>query len=307
MARRHRIIFCAALLAGACGNKKEVEHAKRSLYDTDFAIVYNTALSVTRELYPTLNENPGPGKIATAWHQVSMASNRDDLANPRTLAQQQGVQSGAGAGAGMIGAPTRLAYKRYFIRFDVTVLGGRPWRVKVVGHASEWDPGAALPSELRGAERPSWLDGRTESLTVAIYKQLKKFAVQMKEEVEVAADDELPKTDPSTFAGVPAGAAKRLASLKDALAKRDYTALRPQLDDDVVWSLGGGTGADVALATWQADPATFEAMVDVINAGCAAKGDQEVRCPAGEPQAGRYQLVLAVKGDWKVTSFVRGE
>ncbi|HEX5059073.1 MAG TPA: hypothetical protein VFV99_06920 [Kofleriaceae bacterium] len=307
MAGRHRIIFCAALLAGACGNKKDVEHAKHSLYDTDFAIVYNTALSVTRGQYPTLNENPGPGKISTAWHQVSMASNQDDLSNPRTLAQQQGVQTGAGASAGMIGAPTRLAYKRYFIRFDVTVLGGRPWRVKVVGHASEWDPGAALPSELRGAERPSWLDGRTESLMVAIYKQLRKFAVPMKEEVEVTGEDDLPKTDPSTFTGVPAGAAKRLASLKDALAKRDYTALRPQLDENVVWSLGGGTGADVALATWQADPGTFEAMVDVINGGCAAKGDKEVRCPAGEPQAGKYQLVIEAKGDWKVTSFVRGE
>jgi hypothetical protein len=310
MARRHRIIFCAllTLLAGsACSNKKEVEYAKRSLYDTDFAIVYNAALDVTRDLYPTLNDNPGPGKISTAWHQVSYANNQDDLSNQRTLSQGQGVQSGAPVGAQMVGVPTRLAYKRYFIRFDVSVIGGRPWRVKVVGHASEWEPGAALPAELRGAQRPAWLDGRIDSLTVAIYKRIKKFAVPMKEEVESDPEGGVPKTDPAQFASVPAGAAKRLAAIKDSLAKRDYGGLRPQLDDNVVWSLGGGTGADVALATWQADPATFEAMGDVITAGCTAKGKQ-VMCPAGDPQPGKWQLVLAeAKGDWKVTSFVRGE
>jgi hypothetical protein len=308
MARRHRIIFCAALLLGACGNKKEVEHARHSLYDTDFVIVYNAALDVTRGLYPQMNDNPGPGKISTAWHQVSMANNQDDLSNQRTLAQGQGVQSNlAGTGAGMVGVPTRLAYKRFFVRFDVSVIGGRPWRVKVIGHASEWEPGAALPSELRGAQRPAWLDGRIESLQVAIYKRIKKFAVPMKEEVEVDPDDGVAKTDPAQFTGVPSGAAKRLAAIKDALAKRDYTGLRPQLDDNIVWSLGGGEGADVALATWQADPGTFVAMSEVIAAGCASSGDKKVLCPAGEPQRGKYQLVLELRGDWKVTSFVRGE
>lgn len=308
MARRQRIIIFAALLLGACGNKKEVEHARHSVYDTDFTIVYNAALDITRNLYPQLNDNPGPGKIATAWHQVQYGNNQDDLSNQRTLAQGQGVQSGmAGTQAGMVGVPTRLAYKRYFIRFDVSVLGGRPWRVKVIGHASEWDPGAALPSELKGAQRPTWLDGRIEALQVAIYKRIKQFAIPMKEEIEVEADDDLPKTDPTLFTNMPAGAAKRLASIKDTLARRDYGTLRPQLDDDVLWSLGGGTGADAALATWQADPATFEAMQEVITAGCAAKGDKKVLCPDGDPQPGKWQLVIEQRESWKVTSFVRGE
>lgn len=309
MARRHRIIFCAALLVlGACGNKKEVEYAKRSLYDTDFAVVYSAALDVTRDLYPQLNDNPGPGKISTAWHQVQYGNNQDDLSNQRTLAAGQGVQSGVGQGGRMAGVPTRLAYKRYFIRFDVSVIGGRPWRVKVVGHASEWDPGAAMPSELKGAQRPSWLDGRIDALTVAIYKRMKKFAVPMKDEPEpVSAEDAVPKTDPSQFTGVPAAAAKRLAAIKDSLTKRDYSGLRAQLHDDVVWSLGGGTGADTALAMWQADPATFEAMQEVIGAGCAAQGDKKVACPGGDPQPNKYQLVLELAGDWKVTSFVRAE
>jgi hypothetical protein len=309
MARRHRIIFCAALvLSSACGNKKEVEYAKRSLYDADFAIVYSAALEVTRGLYPQLNDNPGPGKISTAWHQVQYGNNQDDLSNQRTIAAGQGMNPGLGQSGRMSGVPTRLAYKRFFIRFDVTVLGGRPWRVKVVGHASEWDPGAAMPSELKGAQRPSWLDGRIDALTLAIYKRIKNFAVPMKDEPPPAdPDDAMPKADPSQFAGIPAGAAKRLAAIKNSLSKRDYVSLRPQLHEDVVWSLGGGVGADAALAMWQADPATLDAMAAVISPACTAQGGKKVTCPGGEPQLGQYQLVLELEGDWKVTSFVRGE
>jgi hypothetical protein len=318
MARRNRIIFLAMsfglLATTACSqNKKDIEHAKHSVYDADFALVYNTALDVTRGLYPTLNDNPGPGKISTAWHQVSYASNQDDLANQRTLANASGVpqtsmmagQNGMSPTASMTGVPTRLAYKRYFIRFDVSVIGGRPWRVKVIGHASEWDPGAAMPVEMRGANRPAWLDGRIESLEVAIYKRLRKVAQPMKEEAPLVVDD--PKTDPAKFTGVPPAAAKSLAAIKDALAKRDYAALRPLLDDNVVWSLGGGTGADVALATWQADPTTFESMNAAIEAGCAEGADKKITCPAGAPQRGIYQLVLEQHGEWKVTSFVKAE
>jgi hypothetical protein len=106
---------------------------------------------------------------------------------------------------------------------------------------------------------------------------------------------------------VPAGAGKRLAAIKDALAKRDYTGLRPQLADDVVWSLGGGTGADAAMAMWQADPVMFESMAAVL-ANCVAEGDKRVACPGGELKPGAYQLVIEPRGDsWKLTSFVKAE
>lgn len=312
MARRHRIIILAALLvAGACGNsKKDVANAKRSVYDTEFVNVYNAALQATRDLYPMLKDSPGPGRISTAWHQVNHGNNQDDLQNQRTLAQSQGLNSNV-AGTQqttMAGMPTRLAYKRHFIRFDVSVLGGRPWRVKVTGHASEWDPGAALPTEMTGAQRPSWLDARVESLQVAIYKRIKRYAIPMKEEVEVSVEDTLPKTDPSSFKNVPAPAAKTLATIKDIVGKRDYAGLRPHLDDNVTWSLGGGTGADAALATWQADSTILDALQGAIAAGCAAGADKKISCPAGIVQAGTYQLVLEERGSsWKVTSFVRVE
>jgi hypothetical protein len=200
---RHRIIFLAAITCatGCTTHKKEVETAKHSLYDAEFTVVYTAALEATREAYPNIEDAPGRGAIKTAWHQVSYANNNDDLTNPRTLANAQGVGTApASAGAASAGLPTRLAYKRYFIRFDITVAGGRPWRLKVVGHAAEWEPGAALPNELHGPARPSWLEGRTDALLYAIYQKIKGYAVPMKEETAASS------SPPPGRAGRPDGA-----------------------------------------------------------------------------------------------------
>jgi hypothetical protein len=302
--RRHRIIFlaAAACASGCPASKKDVATARRSVYDADFSVVFSAALDATRDVYPNLDDAPGRGVIKTAWHQVSYANNQEDLSNPRTVAQTQGV-SASSAAAGM---PTRLAYKRYFIRFDVTIAGGRPWRLKVVGHAAEWEPGAAMPTELHGVARPSWLEGRTDALLFAIYKRLRSHAIAVKDDAPEAADEPA-RADPAAFKDVPLPAGKRLAALKDALAARDYQALRPQLADDVVWSLGGGTGADAAMATWQADPEAFDAMGKALAAGCAGDA-KKVSCPPGPPAQGGYQLIIESRGDaWQVTSFARAD
>jgi hypothetical protein len=315
MWRADRIIFCALTVAlGACGSsKKDIAAAKQSLYDTDFAVVYQAALEATREHYPNLDDNPGPGRIQTSWHQVQSSncsgpgSSCDDAASATSISTNGRSPMGTLGQTSPTGTPTRLAYKRYFIRFDVSVVGGRPWRVKVVGHASEWEPGAAMPVEMHGANRPAWLEPRTDALRVSIYKRIQKFAIPMKEDEGKPGDEDLPKTDPSTFKDIPAGAAKRLAQLKDALGHRDYAALRNQLADDVVWSLGGGAGADGAMAMWQADPAQLDAMAAVL-ATCAADGDKKVACPGGQAPAGAWQLTVELRGDsWKITSFVKNE
>jgi len=313
MQRLNRTIFFIAVVGfglalAACRNKKEIHSAKHSVYDTDFAVVYSAALQATREAYASVDDYPGTGTIKTAWHQVSYANNQDDLSNQRTVAQSQGLSSGSTsqsqAAAGM---PTRLAYKRQFVRFDITVAGGRPWRVKVVGRAAEWDPGNAMPTELRGMARPAWLDGRTEALQVAIYRKMKRYALPMKEEVEIKTGPVMPTTDPSTFKDIPPDAARSLASIKDALGRRDYPALRGMLADDVVWSLGGAPGADTAMAMWQADPETLDAMARAIAAGCGAV-EKRVACPVGAPVAGAWQLLLEPRPTvWKVASFVKAE
>ncbi len=258
-----------------------------------------------------MDESPGHGVVRTSWHQVQYANQGEDLVNPmsvNTNGQQLGGTAGQTAAATAGGMQGRGPVgKKYFIRFDVTVVGGRPWRVKVVGHASEWEPGAAMPTELHGIARPSWLEGRTEALIIAIHNRVKAYAVPAKDEV-VVADSELPRTDPGAFKNVPPEAAKRLASLQDALSHRDNGALRQLLADDVRWSLGAEPGADVALATWQADPNTLDLMEHLVTGGCVADGDKRVLCPAGEPVKNTYQLALELRGDsWKVTSFIKAE
>ena len=307
-------VICSLAIV-ACGNKKELKSAKSSLYDTDFAIVYNAAVSATRELYSGLADNPGPGLIKTAWHRVPYANNEDDLANQRTQSMGQGNYGGGQMTPGqqMAGMETRLNYKQYFVRFDVRVVGGRPWRVKVQGEASVWEPGNALPTELKGPARPHWLDGRTDALTLAIYKKLKQYAIPAKEEKEPEKpEDKVVKTDPKVFTNVPPSAAIVLAKLRDALVQRNYEALRENLADDIAWSLGGSPGADTAMAMWQADTEPLEAMQRAIASGCVSS-EKRVVCPpqAGEQipiPAGHYSLVLELRGDaWKVTSFVKAE
>lgn len=306
---RAHLIISIALATGACSNHKEVETAKHSLYDADFAVVYSAALEATRALYPNIEEHPAASTVETAWHQVQYASDNQDAANAvsigGTSAGSMNGNSPAGAAGGM---PTRMAYKRFYIRFEVKVTGGRPWRVKVAGHAASWEPGAAMPTELHGIARPAWLEPRTEALQLAIFNRIKPYAIPMKAEDKAQPEDELPKTDPSQFTEVPTAAAKRLAQLKDAATRRDFALLRPQTADDVKWSLGADPGADVALAMWQADPAPLEQMVAVIGSGCVASEDKKtVTCPKAT-KPGAYQLVLELRGDsWKLTSFIRNE
>ena len=90
---------------------------------------------------------------------------------------------------------------------------------------------------------------------------------------------------------------KTLATIKDTLEQaRLRGAARRSSPTNIVWSLGGGTGADVAMATWQADPGSFDAMAAAIAGGCGADGDKKVACPAGPPKRGVYQLVLEPRG-----------
>ncbi len=311
--RRQPSIICLALSLAAivaCGDKKGVETARHSVYDADFAIVYGSALEITRGLYPSLDDTPGTGFIRTAWHQVTFANNQDDLANPQVVQNGQGGQmGGVSQGAGAAGMPTQLSHKRYFIRFEVAVLGGRPWRVKITGHASEWEPGAAMPVELHGLAKPPWLEGRTDALTLAIYDRLKKHAIRMKEEAPKADPLEaLPKTDVAMFDKLPEAATKRLAHIRDSCLRREFGALRADLAEDVVFAVGGDGNADTALAMWQADPDTLDQMAKTINPGCGLDGDTKITCPKGVVRLGTYQLVLELRGtEWKLASFVKAE
>lgn len=313
MKRPDRITRCLAVLAllaaAACSNKKEVRAAKASVYDADFAIVYSEVVAAVRELYPHgLTEDPSSGVIKTQWHQVQYSTGADDS----SATQPFDPNARPGSGTNALTGPAAGAYKRLFIRFDVTVTGGRPWRVRVVGKASEWDPGNAQPTELRGAATPHWLPGRRDGLYVAIYRRLKKYAIRLEEEhpEEPVATEAV---DPSQFGDIPAGAAKAAVALVEAIEARDMKTLRAAVADDVVWSLGAAGDADTALAMWQADPAALESLSMILYAGCRkdAVDPNIVTCPPAvteEPGYLGWRATLELDGDrWRLTAFVQGD
>jgi hypothetical protein len=291
-----------AVVAITCGclSKKEIKTARNSVYDTEFANVYSAAVDAVRTLYPTFEENPTTGVIKTAWHQVKFSDpNADD---PKTT---QVADRAAGVGAASPN-PTNLGYnpsfarRMYFIKFNVTVAGIRPFRVRVVGTASELRPGDALPTELKGEAVPHWLSGRTDELTVKIYRRLKQYAVAAPEEKVAPEEVEAVVVD----GDIPAGAQTVAADVVRALHKRDYAALRSQVADDVVWSRGAAPGADVALAMWQADPTVLAALEAAISAGCHGDAEQ-VLCPA--TGAAAHAEFRMRNGVWKLTAFVDGD
>lgn len=296
--------LCVGIAAAAAGcvNKKEVEEARTSVYDAEFATVYSATVQAVRALYPELDEDPATGTIKTAWHQVKYSDPGAD--DPKSVqARDRTANVGQASPQGGLGYNPSLARRLTFIRFDVYVAGGRPWRVRVVGTASELEPGNALPTELRGPAKPHWLGGRTDALVVAIHRKLKTHAKPAPKEVVAA-----PVVAPRAKVGgeIPAGARTLAEDIVAAIDQREYGELRALVAADVVWSHGAAPGVESAMAMWQADTSTFPRMKAAILGGCKAEGD-EVLCP-GEVARGKAQLRLAQRGGaWRIVSFVERE
>jgi len=300
------------LLSTGCLDQAEVRRAKSSLYDAEFAIVYGAVIKGVQKSYANYQEDAAKGAIHTAWHPVRFQNQSEDPRAAQLSATTQGFGNTSGQpnnGTGMAAAP-RGVYKRYFVRFDVSVVGGRPWRVRVIGHASEWDPGMAVPNELHGAALPAWLPGRVDALTVEIYRRLKSVAVKdLSPPTQAPAGEEPKKTDASKFANVPPPAATLLAAIVDTLNVRAYDSLRALIDNEAEWSLGASPSGDTAFAMWQADGSVLEAMRKAIDAGCGPAANNAVICPAAAADAGYrdWRLTLSARsGSWKITSFVQG-
>lgn len=297
-----RLLTLLVFAPGCSHSKQEMREARSSAYDVEFAAVYTAALEETRTLYPNLDDNPRRGRISTAWHEVKMASMEEDLSGQRSVSTATGAQGSAGQSEQSAGAQpgARFAMKRFFIRFDVTVSGGRPWRVKIAPHAASWDTGAAMPTELRGDAAPPWLTPRADALRLVIHRRIRAFAVPYREPAPLRTVH-LPSADPSRFSALPAGAAKLLADLRAAIVRRDYARLRELLPETMIWSDGGGSGADAAISVWQADPTSF-ATIDRCLDNCVVLGNDRAECTSSSP-AGR---VIAEKraGSWVLSEIV---
>lgn len=295
------VVVCLLGATLACGaSSAERKAARASGYKAEFALVYAQALEVVRQSYPYLEENPTTGIIKTAWHPVNINTDVED--------------SPAGSRSALPG--TRTAQKRYFIRFQVYVVGGDPWRIRVDGQASEWDVGG-VPAELHGANQPHWLRGRIESLEVAMYRRLKQHAVPLKttarsEPMPVTSRDVAPALDAGQLGDIPEGAKKAATAVMAAARGRDLTALAATMSEAFTWSLGAPPSARDALMMWQADSAMLDALVEVLKMGCRQSANaSQVVCPP-EAETSGYQGFRAAfapgpDGTWKMVLFVSGD
>jgi hypothetical protein len=301
-------IFWLGLLLGiasCAATDAEVRNAKTSGYESDFATVYGEALSATVALYPHTVENAVTGLIQTAWHTVAMQTGTRQSSDPIG-----GGQGGSQGGMGQLSGTASSDQKRFFIRFRVHVVGGKPWRIRVQGEASEWRAGD-VPMPLKGAEVPPWVKGRTNALRVAIHERLKKYAVRVDKDIPTVKSPVIAFKEPDGFGDIPAPAKKLVGSVFRAIRSRDMTSLRASMADDLQWSLGDEGNADVALALWQADTRSLDELSKVLEAGCASgDGAVTVSCPvaySSEPNYSGFRAIFEKrKGVWQLTAFLRG-
>jgi hypothetical protein len=303
--RRRPLPTTIVLALAACGgaSDQEVHSAKTSGYQTDFAIVYSETLAAVRDLYPSLIEDARTGSIKTSWHPVNVEQGAED-----TQIQPQSTA----AGQRNTFQTTTSLRKIYFIRFNVAVVGGRPWRVRVEAYASAMRAGE-IPTPLRGPEIPHWLEGRKSALEVAIYRRLKPHAVALK----FQTSDGKPKAketplDLGKFGALPPAAAKAIATVERAATSRNAPALRAEMADEFTFSLGEEPSADTAIAIWQADPNVMAEIGKALAAGCAKDRKKgQVVCPAeylSDPDfTGPRAGFARVGGAWRMVFFVDGE
>lgn len=295
------------LACAACAvSKKDVQKAKSSGYKADFSVVYNAALAETRARYPRLRENANRGLIKTAWHVMRVTrSNTDDRS---VSAQQRGAQAAANGNQRNQFGVSAQQHERFFIRFDIHVVGGDPWVVRITGRAQKWRIGE-VAVDLKGADEPHWLKGRVDALYVAIYQRLRKYAVRLKT-TKVAT--KVKKLDTAAYKNISPAAAKAVATALDLAKTRNYAGLRAQMIDAFKWDLGAPGDANQAMIMWKADSTRVDKLIEVLEKGCRADADgKRVTCPpeyTEQPGYIGYRVGFAPAGaSWKMTFFVTGD
>jgi hypothetical protein len=297
---RNRLIpitFVAALAACGGASAEDIQAAQSSGYRGDFAVIYSETLAAVREAYPQLTEDARAGIIRTAWHPVHVqqgSGEEEAQQNPTPGSPRTGIRTS-----------TQLR-EQFFIRFDVHVVGGKPWRVRVRGQASSWTAGE-IPTPLHGADVPHWLEGRVNSLEVAIHQRLKTHAVKVGK--EPGPEDETPARAPAPldiarFGKLPPEAGRIVAEVERAARARDTAALRARMVDQFTYATGEAPSADTALVMWQADPGLLDQLVKALGSGCALDpGGKQVLCPAAAAAGAARAVFQASGASWKLVAF----
>jgi hypothetical protein len=161
---RYMILALGALIS--CGGPiSEAATAKGARYDTELAVVYQAALDALADRFPHVDGNPTDGSIHTEWRDLPKAATPDGRTNKMSTEDIKVHQTARSTG------------RRFQMRIDIAITGGRPWQVSVVGHAAARAEDTGVPEELHGVDEPSWLHEQVDALSADIYERVKAYAV----------------------------------------------------------------------------------------------------------------------------------
>lgn len=157
------VLVLGALVA--CGGPiNEAATAKSARYDAELAVVYQAALDAISDRFHHVDGNPTDGTIHTEWQDLPKALTPDGRTNVMMTEDIKVHQTARSSG------------RRFQMRVDLAITGGRPWQVSVVGHAAARAADTGVPGELHGADEPPWLRDQVDALNADIYERLKSYA-----------------------------------------------------------------------------------------------------------------------------------
>lgn len=191
MQKRTKNLSAALALAIAasvgCAGQQNVDptDARAAVYNTEFASLFQEVALAVKGEYPNLAAKPNEKVVKTAWHQLPLSETVETQEAPTNkstthISGQDGRADKFDERRAFRRDATRREMK-HFVRFDVKVEptgapGSNQWKIVVTGQASAHD-GTGMPTELKGAERPYWLDGRIAKLEVKVYERVKRMSV----------------------------------------------------------------------------------------------------------------------------------
>ena len=300
-------LSCIALLftwTGCGASSAEIRRAKNAGYATDFANVFNGVVEVVAEHYQIVKENAVRGYVRTKPTRVQ-ATNRAG-----TDDREQG-RNPLGTANTPFGQST-TSYVRQYVELEVNIVGRKPYQVRVTGRAFKLDIGAAQPVELKDGDRPAWLDGRINSISVAIYRKLQRYAVEVQGDTAKPSPVASPAEPQRDFGAVPKAAAQVIGAVRQAAVLRDFDGIRSQMSSEFQWRPGEPSSADTAVSIWRADLRALAKIVEVLDAGCVkGAGSATVTCPPEHSQKPGYSGWRAgfalQNGHWRMVFFVDAE
>jgi len=144
-------------MVAACGGA--TPHASLR-YDALLDAVLSASTEVAKQNAKQVEIDREHAIVQTAWQVVGAAHEPADPYDFSGIAKIDG--------AGMT---------KYFARYEIRVIGPRPWQVVVVAHASKWRDGDVKPTELPDDNPPTWLIERRDRIVKDIDSRLRTSAI----------------------------------------------------------------------------------------------------------------------------------